>query len=100
MPNTVTVDLEELDARDGWILESRIDQQGGTEVGPLSVQPLLSCILRGAGSHSFLRSVEIAQESISDDRSQIYHELFDWIWMTDIWVRIVIIAVSDKQNKR
>ena len=28
--NRVTADLEDLDARDGWILESRIDQQGGT----------------------------------------------------------------------
>ena len=27
--NTVAVDLEDLDARYGWILESRIDQQGG-----------------------------------------------------------------------
>ena len=29
VPNSVAVDLEELDARDGWILENRIDQQGG-----------------------------------------------------------------------
>ena len=29
-PNAVAVDLEELDARNGWILESTIDQQGGT----------------------------------------------------------------------
>ena len=38
VPNLVAVDLEELDARYGWILESSIDQQGGTEVGPLMVQ--------------------------------------------------------------
>ena len=44
VPDSVAVDLEELDARDGWILESRIDRQGGTEVGPLPVQPLLSRI--------------------------------------------------------
>ena len=37
VPNAVAVDLEEFDARDGWILESRIDRQGGTEVGPLPV---------------------------------------------------------------
>ena len=49
MLNAVSVDLEELDARDGCILESRIDQQGGTEVGPLPVQPLLSRILSSAG---------------------------------------------------
>ena len=44
VPNSVAVDLEELDARDGCILESRIDQQGSTEVSPLLVQPLLSRI--------------------------------------------------------
>ena len=49
VPNPVAVDLEELDARDGWILEIRIDQQGGTEVGPILVRPL----------PRFLRSVEI-----------------------------------------
>ena len=37
VPDLVAVDLEKVDARDGWILESRIDQQGGTEVGPLPV---------------------------------------------------------------
>ena len=65
VPNLVAVDLEELDARDGWILESRIDQQGDTEVGPLPVQPLMSHILSSAGSHSVLRSVEITQETSS-----------------------------------
>ena len=33
----VPIDLEEFDARDGWILESIIDGQGGTEVSPLLV---------------------------------------------------------------
>ena len=37
MPNAVAVDLEDINARDGWILESRIYQQGGTEVGLLPV---------------------------------------------------------------
>ena len=55
----VTVDLEEFYTRDEWILESRIDRQGGTEVIPLLVQPLLSSILSSAGYHSFLCSVEI-----------------------------------------
>ena len=32
VPNAVAVDLGDLDARYEWILESRIDQQGGTEV--------------------------------------------------------------------
>ena len=33
----VPVDLEDFDARDGWILEIRINRQGGTEVSPLLV---------------------------------------------------------------
>ena len=96
VPNSVAVDLEELDVRGGWILESRIDQQGGTEVGPLSVQPLLSCILRGAGSHSFLRSVEITQESSSSGKREIFHKLCDWGWATDMWMRK---SVPNKENK-
>ena len=65
MSNAVEIYLEELNVRDGWILEIRIDQQGGTEVGPLPVQSLLYCILISAGLHSLLRSVEITQESSS-----------------------------------
>ena len=78
VPDSVAVDLEELDARDGWILESRIDRQGGTEVGPLPVQPLLSRILSSAGSHGFLRSVEITQESSSRGGREICHEPCNW----------------------
>ena len=63
MPDSVAVDLEELDARDGWILESRIDRQGGTKVGPLPVQPLMLRIFSSPLSHGFLHSVEIRQES-------------------------------------
>ena len=63
--DSVAIDLEELNARDVWILESRIDRQGGTEVGPLPVQPLLSRILSSASSHGFLRSVDITQEASS-----------------------------------
>ena len=59
MPDAVAVDLEELNERDGWILENRVDQQGGPEFGPLLEQPLLSCILSSAGFHGFLRSIEI-----------------------------------------
>ena len=44
----VDVDLKEFDARDGWILERRIGQQGGTEVIPLPIQPLLPRILSSA----------------------------------------------------
>ena len=61
VPNPVAVDLEELDARGGWILESRIERQGGAEVSPLAVQPLLSRIFSSAGSHGFLCSVDITQ---------------------------------------
>ena len=93
MPNTVVVDLEELDVRDGWILESRIDQQSDTEFGPLPVQPLLSRILSSSGLHGFLRSVEITQEISSGGVREIYHEPCDWGWTTDMWVRNL---VSDK----
>ena len=81
MPNLVAVDLEELDTRDGWILESRIDQQGGAEVGPLPVQPLLSRILSSASLHGFLRSIEIMQESSSGGRREICHEPYGWGWI-------------------
>ena len=57
----MAVDLEEFDTRGGWILESRIDRQGSTEVGPLPVQPLLSSILSSSGSYGFLCNVEITQ---------------------------------------
>ena len=68
------IDLEELDARDGCILESRIDKQGGAEVRPLPVQPLLYHILGGASSHGFLCSIEITQESSSGGGREIYHK--------------------------
>ena len=74
VPDLVDVDLEELDLRDGWILESRIDRQGGTEVGPLPVQPLLSRILSSAGLHGFLHSVEIMQESSTRGGRDICHK--------------------------
>ena len=46
--------------------KSRIDQQGGTEVSPLLLQPLLTHILSSARPHGLLSSVEIMQESSSD----------------------------------
>ena len=42
------MDLEYLDARDGWILESRFYQQGVSEVGPLLIELLLSHMLSSA----------------------------------------------------
>ena len=86
VPNSVAVDLEELDARDGCILENRIDQQGGTEVGPLPLQPLQSCILSSTGYHGFLCSVEIRQESSSGSRREICHKPYDWGWTIDTWM--------------
>ena len=87
VPDSVAVDLEELDTRDGLILESGIDRQGGTEVGPLPVQPLLSRILSSAGSHGILRIVEITQESSFSGGREICHKPCNWGWTTDIWVR-------------
>ena len=57
VPDAVAVDLEEFDAKNGWILDGIIDQQGGTEVVPLLVQPLLYCILSISSSRGFLCSV-------------------------------------------
>ena len=93
MPNSVAVDLEDIDERDGWILDSRIDQQGGTEVGILPEQPLMSRILSSASLHIFLRNVDITQEISPGSRREIYHESCDWGWTTDMWVRNL---VSDK----
>ena len=63
--DSVTVYLEEFDARDEWILEIRIYQQSGKYVSPLMVQTLLSCILSSSRLHGFLYSVEITQECSS-----------------------------------
>ena len=87
MPNSAAIDLEDIDARDGWIFESRIDRQGGTEVGPLPVQPLMSYILGSFGLHGFRRSVETTQERSSGGWREICHKLCDWGWTTDMWVR-------------
>ena len=95
--NSVAVDLKELNTRDGWILESRIDQQGGTGVGSLPVQPLLSRILSSDGSHGLLRSVDITQESSSGGRREICHKPCDWRWTTDMRV---IKSVSDEYIER
>ena len=83
----------EIDVREGWILESRIDQQGGAEVGSLPVHSLLYFILNSASLHGFLRSFEIMQESSSVRGREIFHKPCDWGWTIDMWVRIV---VSDK----
>ena len=80
----VPVDLEEFDARDGWILEIRIDQQGGTEVIPLLVHPLLSHILSSAHSHGFLRSVDIIQESSSGSGEKDLYEPSSCGYATDM----------------
>ena len=76
--DAVPVDLEDLDARNGWILESRIDLKGGAEVAPLLVELLLAIILCSPRSHGFLRSVEIREESRSSGRRENLHKLFVW----------------------
>ena len=65
MTDPVAVDLEDFDVRDRCISEIRIYQQGGTEVSPLPIQPLLFHILSSACPHGLLRSMDIMQESIS-----------------------------------
>ena len=57
----VPIDLEDFDAREGWILEIRINRQGVTEIYPLLIQPLLFRILISA----FLQSMDITQERSS-----------------------------------
>ena len=72
--DAVPVDLEELDVRDGWILESKVDREGAAEVTPLLVEILLGSILCSYRSYSFLRSVEITQEIRSGDGREIFHK--------------------------
>ena len=45
MSDPVSIYLKDFELREGWILESRVHRQGGTEVVPLPIQPLLSRIL-------------------------------------------------------
>ena len=78
MSDAVSVDLKDLDARYGWILESRIDLEVGAEVAPLLVEPLLVSILCSSQLHGFMRSVEIMQESRSGDGREIFPELCGW----------------------
>ena len=44
MSDAVPVDLEDLDARDRWILERSIDPEGGAEVATLPVEILMMSI--------------------------------------------------------
>ena len=78
MSDAVLVDLEDLNGRDGWILESRIDLKGVAEVAPLLVELLIASILCGSCSHGFLRSVDITQESRSGVGRESFHKLFSW----------------------
>ena len=78
MSDAVLVDLEDLDAGGGWILESRIDYKGGAEVAPLLVELLLASILFISLSHGILRSTEITRESRSGGGRESFLELCDW----------------------
>ena len=69
----VVVDLEDIDVRYGWIFEIRVEQQGGTEVGPLPVQPMMYHTLGSSDLHGFLSSIDITQEISSGDRREICH---------------------------
>ena len=71
----MTIDLEDLNAREGWLLESRIDPEGDAEVTPLLVVLLLASIFCIYRSHGFLRSMEIMQKSISGGGKEIFQEL-------------------------
>ena len=79
MSYTVPVDLEYLDARYGWILESRIDIEGCAEFSPLLVELLLARILCSSQSRGFLRSVEITQESRYGDGRKDFHKICGWV---------------------
>ena len=78
MSDIVPVDLGNLNARDGWILEIRINLKGGIEVAPILVEPLMAIILCTSCLHGFLHSVEITQENRSESRRNIYHKLCGW----------------------
>ena len=76
--DAVPVDLEDLDARDEWILENRIDIKGGAEVAPLLVDILLASILCSSHLYGFLHSVEITQEIRSGGGRKIFYKLCGW----------------------
>ena len=75
MLDSVSTYLQDFKLREGCILESRADQQGGAEVGPLPVQSLLARILCISWTHGFLRSIEIMHESSCGVRRHSCHEM-------------------------
>ena len=81
----------------GQILESRIDQQGGTEFCPLLIKPLLSRILISSHPRGFLLSVDIIQESSSGGRGGICHKPIGCGYTADTQARK---EVSDKPKRR
>ena len=91
------VDLEGLDARDRWILESRTDHEDGAEVAPLLVEILLMITLCSYRLHRFLRIVEITQESRYGGRREIFHKLCGWGYAADMWARR---EVSERSKRR
>ena len=78
MSDAVPVELEDLDTREKWILESRIDCEGGAEVASLTVDLLTASILCSSRSHGFLRIAEITQESRSVGGMEIFYKLCGW----------------------
>ena len=75
MSDHVSIYLQDFNSREGWILESRADRQGGAEIGPLPVEFLLTRILCIPWSHGFLRSVKIMHESSCGGREQSCHKM-------------------------
>ena len=75
MSEPVSIYLQDFNSREGQILESRADQQGGAEIVPLPVESLLARILCSSCSHGFLHSVEITHEISCGGRGQSCHEM-------------------------
>ena len=92
------VELEESNARDGWILESRVYQQGRTEISPLLVQPLTYHIMISARSHGFLNILEITQKSSSGGKGGggVYHKPRGGGYASEMWARN---ELSDKYKR-
>ena len=64
-------------------MESRIDREGGAEVVPLLVEPLLARILCSSRPHGFLRSVEITKERRSHGGMEICYKLCGYRYVAD-----------------
>ena len=87
MPDSVSVHLEDIELREVLILDSSIDQQGGSEVVPLPEHPLMLRICGSSHLHGFIRIVEITHE-ISCSGLVIF--------ATSLHIRLGIVHVVNK----